>query len=64
MESTGNNKLMRSSTFVAGGGCSGLAKHYGWRKGGVQAVFLFGTLCFGFTALIYMVMWLVLEKER
>ena len=63
MESTGSKQLMRSSTLVAGGVCSGLAKYYGLRKGGIRAVFLFATLFLGFPALVYLVLWLVLKKE-
>jgi phage shock protein PspC (stress-responsive transcriptional regulator) len=63
MEPTGSKKLLRSSSFVVGGVCSGLAKHYGLRKDGVQAVFLYGSLFFGFLAFVYLALWLVLEKE-
>lgn len=58
-----NNAPIRGKTAIAGGVCAGLAKHYGLRKGGVQAVFLLGTLIAGVPALIYLVLWWILDKE-
>jgi phage shock protein C len=63
MGSNGINKLSRGKTFIAGGVCVGLAKHYGLNKGGVQACFLFGSLFFGATILLYLALWAVLPKE-
>ncbi|MEP7706835.1 PspC domain-containing protein [Paraglaciecola sp. 25GB23A] len=61
---TEKRKLLRGSTFIAGGVCAGLANYYGLRKGGVQAAFVITTLLLGFPALIYIVLWLVLPKEK
>ena len=63
MESSVNKKLTRGSTFIAGGVCAGLAKFYGINKGGVQAGFVVGSLFFGATILLYLILWGVLPKE-
>lgn len=63
MESTSNKKLTRGSTFIAGGVCAGLAKFYGISKGGVQAGFLIGSMFYGTTILIYLILWCILPKE-
>jgi len=63
MESTESKKLTLGPTWVAGGVCSGLAKHYGISKGGVQAGFVVGSLFLGATVLLYLVLWNVLPKE-
>jgi phage shock protein PspC (stress-responsive transcriptional regulator) len=63
MESTTNKKLTRGSTFIAGGVCAGLAKYYGISKGGVQAGFVVGSLFFGVTVLLYLILWGILPKE-
>jgi phage shock protein C len=63
MESKGIKKLSRGKTFIAGGVCAGLAKHYGLNKGGIQACFLFGSLICGVTVFLYLVLWAVLPKE-
>ena len=63
MKSSVNKKLTRGSTFVAGGVCAGLAKYYGISKGGVQAGFVVGSLFFGGTILLYLILWGMLPKE-
>jgi phage shock protein PspC (stress-responsive transcriptional regulator) len=63
MESKGMKKLSRGKTFIAGGVCAGLAKCYGLNKGGIQACFLFGSLFYGVTILIYLALWALLPKE-
>ncbi len=63
MEFSGNKKLTRGSTFIAGGVCAGLAKRYGLNKGGIQACFLFGSLLYGVTAILYLALWAILPKE-
>ena len=63
MEVSGMNKLMRSRSGFAGGVCAGLARHYGWQKGGLQACFVIGSCMFGATALMYLVLWLILPLE-
>jgi len=64
MNITENKKLVRGSTFIAGGVCAGLADYYGLRKGGIQAAFVISSLLLGFPALIYIVLWLLLPKEK
>jgi phage shock protein C len=64
MESTKNIKLMRGSTFIAGGVCSGLAHYYGLSKGGIQAAFVISSLVLGFPILVYLVLWLILPKQK
>ena len=64
MESTGNKKLERGATFIAGGVCSGLANYYGFSKGGIQAVFVISSLILGFPILVYVILWLVLPKGK
>ncbi|WP_416307296.1 PspC domain-containing protein [Neptunicella sp. SCSIO 80796] len=63
MGSTTNRKLTRGSTFIAGGVCAGLAKYYGISKGGVQAGFVMGSLFFGATILLYLILWAILPAE-
>jgi phage shock protein PspC (stress-responsive transcriptional regulator) len=63
MESSSNKKLTRGSTFIAGGVCAGLAQYYGISKGGVQAGFVIGSLFFGATILIYLILWGILPRE-
>ncbi|MBC3765654.1 PspC domain-containing protein [Neptunicella marina] len=64
MHPTSAKELTRGDTFVAGGICAGLARHYGWNKGGVQAAFVVGTLVFGDIPLvIYLVLWRILPKH-
>jgi phage shock protein C len=63
METVSNKKLTRGKTFVAGGVCAGLAKYYGISKGGVQAGFVIGSLFFGLTVLLYLILWVILPKE-
>ncbi|MCP4268761.1 MAG: PspC domain-containing protein [Candidatus Brocadiaceae bacterium] len=63
MESSVNKKLTRGSTYIAGGVCAGLAKYYGKSKGGVQAGFVVGSLFFGSTIILYLILWGVLPKE-
>ncbi|MBO9491819.1 PspC domain-containing protein [Endozoicomonas sp. G2_1] len=63
MESGVQKRLSRSKTFIAGGVCSGLADHYGFRKGGVQAAFVISSLLLGFPVLIYLILWIILPKE-
>ncbi len=63
MESSAENKLTRGTSFIAGGVCAGLAKYYGLKKGGLQACFLFGSLFFGFTVVLYLALWVILPKE-
>jgi phage shock protein PspC (stress-responsive transcriptional regulator) len=63
MESSADKKLSRGSSFIAGGVCTGLAKYYGLKKGGLQACFLFGSLFFGFAIVLYVVLWVTLPKE-
>lgn len=43
MEFSAENKLSRGTSFIAGGVCSGLAKYYGLKKGGLQACFVDNT---------------------
>jgi phage shock protein C len=61
---TENKKLVRGSTFIAGGVCAGLADYYGLRKGDVQAAFVISSLLLGFPAVIYIVLWIVLPKDK
>ncbi|XQW86712.1 PspC domain-containing protein [Thalassotalea piscium] len=63
MESISNKKLTRGSTFIAGGVCAGLAKFYGISKGGIQAGFVIGSVFFGATILLYLILWGILPKE-
>jgi phage shock protein PspC (stress-responsive transcriptional regulator) len=64
MEVSGMKKLMRSRSAFAGGVCAGLAKHYGLRKGGLQACFVIGSCMFGATVLLYLVLWATLPMEE
>lgn len=64
MESTGRERLTRGQTFIAGGVCAGLARYFGLRKGGVQACFLLGSLFFGATIVIYLLLWLLMPKDE
>lgn len=64
MSSTAEKKLVRVKTFIAGGVCAGLADHYQLNKGGIQACFLFGSLFFGATILLYLALWAVLPKAE
>lgn len=43
MESSADIRLSRGTSFIAGGVCAGLAKYYGWKKGGLQACFVDNT---------------------
>jgi phage shock protein PspC (stress-responsive transcriptional regulator) len=63
METSKYKKLSLGPTWVAGGVCSGLSKHYGLSKGGVQAGFVVGSLFFGATIIIYLALWSILPKE-
>jgi phage shock protein PspC (stress-responsive transcriptional regulator) len=63
MKSTGTNQLTRGKTFIAGGVCSGLANHYGLKKGGIQACFVIGSLFYGVTVLLYLALWVILPKK-
>lgn len=48
---------------VIAGVCAGIAEHYGWSRGMVRFLFvLFGL--FGAGELVYIVMWIVMPKER
>jgi phage shock protein C len=62
MGSTENKTLMRGSTSIACGVCSGLANHYGLSQGGIQAAFVISSLILGFPLLVYLVLWLILPK--
>lgn len=64
MEVSGMKKLIRSRSAFAGGVCAGLAKHYGWQKGGLQACFVIGSCMFGATVLLYLVLWAILPMEE
>lgn len=64
MTSETTKKLVRGESFIAGGVCAGLAKRYELNKGGIQACFLFGSLFFGATILLYLALWAVLPKEH
>ena len=64
MEVSGMKKLMRSRSAFAGGVCAGLAKHYGLRKGGLQACFAIGAFLFGTAFLLYLALWLILPLEE
>lgn len=64
MDTASDKKLMRGESFIAGGVCAGLAKHYGLNKGGVQACFAIGSIFFGAAILLYLVLWLLLPKAN
>lgn len=63
MKFSESKELSLGPTWVAGGVCSGLAKHYDISKGVVQASFVIGSLFFGATIIIYLVLWWILPKE-
>ncbi|MGB0936066.1 MAG: PspC domain-containing protein [Colwellia sp.] len=56
-------QLTRGKTFIAGGVCSGLAKYYGLRKGGLQACFVIGSFFYGATVLLYLALWILIPKN-
>ncbi len=64
MELTETKKLTRGKSFIAGGVCAGLASYFGLKKGGVQACFLLGSVFFGSTIVIYLVLWLLMPKDK
>ncbi len=64
MEVSGMKTLMRSRSGFVSGVCAGLAKHYGLRKGGLQACFAIGAFFFGTAFLLYLALWLILPLEE
>ena len=64
MESIENKKLVRGSTFIAGGVCSGLANFFGLRKGGIQSAFVISSLILGFPILVNIILWMLLPKVK
>jgi phage shock protein PspC (stress-responsive transcriptional regulator) len=49
---------------IIAGVCAALANRYGWSVTGVRLVFLISCLLPGPQFLLYLVLWLVIPKER
>lgn len=55
--------MYRSKARVLAGVCAGLAQHLGWRVAVLRWVFVLSTLFFGFGALLYAWLWIMVPDE-
>lgn len=62
MKTLKTKQLTLGKTFVAGGVCAGLAEYYQVNKGGLQAVFLLSSLFYGWPALLYLALWVLIPN--